>query len=69
MVKKLEMRFKPWYVLLWAGIVGVGGSLAMINQGNWNEYSFIGVILHIGIPIVIYFILRRREKSKISKMI
>jgi len=61
------MKFKPWYVLLWAGIVGVGGSLATVNQGAWNEYSYFGIIFHIGVPIVIYFILKRREKSKSLK--
>ena len=58
------MKFKPWYVLMWAVLVGGVGSLSIINSGNWDETSLYGAILHIGVPIAIYLFLRHREKKK-----
>lgn len=58
------MKFKPWYVLLWAIVVGVGGSLSLVIFMDWTETSWIGTTIHIGVPVLIYLILRRREKKQ-----
>jgi len=54
---------KPWYVLIWALVFGVGGSLSAVWFGTFTEYSLISFGIHTGIPIVIYFWLKKRQSK------
>jgi|SaaInlStandDraft_2_1057019.scaffolds.fasta_scaffold11751_2 hypothetical protein len=54
---------KPWYVLIWALVVGVGGNISLMVFGEWREDSWTGIPIHIGIPIIIYFWLKKRQSK------
>jgi len=58
------MKFRPWYVLIWAVIVGGIGSFSVFTIGLWDETTLYGTIFHVGVPVIIYLFLRRREKKK-----
>lgn len=60
------MKFHVYYLYIWYGIIAVG-SLSQMIQGTFGTLMFVGSLIDMAIPTVIYFAYLAYKKKKDGK--
>lgn len=61
------MRFHVYYLYIWYGIIAVG-SAGMIIDGSFTTIMFVGAVIDMLIPTVIYFAWRGYKSRQMEKL-